>query len=319
MGKNLITGGLGHLGCFLSRRLLELGEEVVIFDVATGARMIEDIKDRLKLIRGDITNWVDVFEAVKNNDIDCIYHAGGLLPPSSELNPSAAYMVNVTGTFHVLEVARLLNVGSIIFLSTLRTYDRPGIPPEITEDVLQMPVSMYGTTKVCGERLGEYYHRRFGVNFRGVRLPVAIGPGRAQPVYYTGWTWLVIRESAMGRPYTMNVDETAWMPVLYIKDAIDAMIGLKNATEAGLKRRMYNLHGFTLTAHEVADTVRKYLPQAQIDFRPDPVVMQVVHNLPKQMDITPALQDWGWKPKYDLDAMVKDFIAEVQANPEMYG
>jgi threonine 3-dehydrogenase len=316
MGKNLITGGFGFIGYHLAKLLLDEGEELVLFDVASGSRLAQGIKDSVTVVRGDLSNWVHVLEAVKDNDISCIYHAGALLPPITEQNPAAAYAVNVTGTFNVLEAARLFGVGSVIYPSTLATFGSD-VPRIVPNDAPQRPPNMYGVTKVCSERLGEYYHTRFGVNFRAVRFTPLIGMGRfdrAQSAY----NYLAIQESALGRAYTIYVDESTTIALLYVKDAVRGLVDLKRADEAKLTRRIYNLYGFSITARQLVDTVRRQIPEAQIDFKPDESMIRLVRNLPERLDDTLARQDWGWSPRYSLDQAVENFIGEVRANRTIY-
>ena len=165
----LITGGLGFIGSHLARKLVGLGEDVVLFDIATQAKLIDDIKDEVKIVRGDLSNWAHVLHTVKKYDVDCIYHTGALLSTTAEEDPLTAYMVNANGTLYVLEAARLFDVKKVIYLSTAATYG-PGLPERISDDEVQRPTTMYGVTKVFCERLGEYYHRKFGLNFRGARF-----------------------------------------------------------------------------------------------------------------------------------------------------
>ena len=316
MGRNLITGGLGFIGYHLAKLLLDEGEEVVLFDVVSESKLTKDIRDRVSIVRGDLSNWVQVLDAVKDNNISCIFHAGAMLPPTSEQCPAAAYAVNVTGTFNVLEAARLFGVDSVIYLSTLATFG-VDVPRVVPNDASQRPPSMYGVTKVCGERLGEYYHSRFGINFRGVRFPPLIGLGRfgsAQSAY----TYLAIQEAAMGRPYTIYVDKSTKIAILYVKDAARSLVDLKKAEEGKLTRRVYNLYGFTITAQELVDRVKRYIPEAQIDFKPDQAMIRAVENLPERLDDTLAREDWDWSPHYSLDQAVENFIEEVRANKAIY-
>jgi len=313
--RNLITGGLGFLGSCLARQLVEKGEEVVVFDLAMGSKLLESIKDKLKFVRGDLTDETQVLAAVRDNDIDCIYHLAALVPPVSEQNLPTTFKVNVQGTIHVLEAARLLKVGSVILVSTLATYGLD-VPHLTNEDVSQEPRNMYGTTKVCCERVGEQYHRKYGVNFRGVRFPPILGAGRKDSAH-SAFSYLAIRESVLGRPYTIYVDKETRMPLIYIKDAVGSLISLKEANEGSLKRRIYNIHGFYLQAGELAQEVQKRIPQAQLDFSPDPTMLDVISNWPT-LDDTRARDEWGWRPKYELADSVEDFIAEVRANPSAY-
>jgi len=316
LNKNLITGGLGFIGYHLARLLLSEGEEVVLFDIAPEGKLSKGIRDNIKVIHGDLCNWTEVFNAVKTNNINCIYHAGALLPPISEQSPTATYAVNITGTLNVLESARLLGVSSVIFTSTLATFG-PDAPRIVPNDFAQRPVNMYGVSKVCSELLGKYYHERFGLNFRGVRFPPIIGMGRfdrAQSAY----TYLAIQEAAMGRPYTIYVDKATTIALLYVKDAAHALLDLKRAAEEKLSQRVYNLHGFSVTAQELADSIKKHIPEAKLEFKPDQKMIKLVENLPERLDDTLARKDWGWFPRYSLDQAVEDFIKDVRANQDIY-
>jgi len=317
MGRNLITGGFGLIGRRLAKLLLDEGEEVVLFDVASESRLTKDIKDRVKIVRGDLTNWVQVIDAVKNNNISCIYHLGSLLPPTTEQNPAAAFAVNITGSFNILEAARLLGVDSVTYASSLSTFGFD-LPQVIPNDFPQRPPNMYGVTKVCSERLGEYYHSRFGVNFRGVRFPVIMGPGRVLGVGWTAFTSLLIEEAAMGRPYTIYVDKSTNAGFLYLKDAAQSLIDLNRVDDERLTRRVYSLYGFSATAQDLVDSVKSYIPEAQIDFKPDQAMLRIIETqyavISKRLDDTLAREDWGWSPHYSLDQAVEDFIKEVRAN-----
>jgi threonine 3-dehydrogenase len=311
VGKNLITGGLGFLGACLAKRLLEDGEKVILFDIVSKSKFIEGIRDKVEMVWGDISSWSQVLDVVKCNDVDCIYHMGAMLTDASEAHPQMAYAVNINGTFHILEAARLFNVGSVVFPSSIGTYG-PGVPSVINEDVVQLPTSMYGVTKIAGERLGEYYHSKFGVNFRSVRFPALIGAGRLTGI--SRYPSLIIQEPALGHTYRAYVDESVRLPLLYVKDAAQALVSLKRADEVVLKRRVYNLGGFSPTAGEEADIVKKYLPQAQIEFCPDEAAVRIINDMPDEVDDTRARHEWGFHLKYSLDEAIQDMISEVKAN-----
>lgn len=316
MSRNLITGGLGYVGSNLAKRLLENGEEVVIFDILPSSKSIESIKDDVKMIQGQLGNLAEVLNAVQANNIDCIYHLGAMITMPAEANPWAAYSTNANGTYHVLEAARLFNVNSVIFPSGIANYGR-GAPEVITDDTFQSnPSQIYAVTKIFGERLGEYYHYRFGVNFRCVRFPAICGPGRREGL--AAYASLMVHESAKGRLCQLPIDEKTQMPFIYIKDVVRCLTSLKNTDEANLRRRVYNVDGFSMPAKEMADTIRKYIPDTKIEFLADENVVKLASDMPKKMDATRAREDWGWKPEYDWDKAVQDFIAEVKANPNLY-
>ncbi len=212
----LITGGAGFIGAHLARRLLDEGEEVVLFDISPDSRLVKPIQHQIKIFKGDLSSWSDIFEAVQKYNIKGIYHLGALLAVEAEENPPKAYRVNVNGTFYILEAARFFKLERVVYISSIASYGT-GIPERVSEDVIQMPTSMYGVTKVISERLGEYYHRRYGVDFRALRFPAVIGPGRGRGGA-TAYSTLIVSEPALGRPYQIPVHEEAQIPLLYIKD-----------------------------------------------------------------------------------------------------
>jgi threonine 3-dehydrogenase len=313
----LITGGMGFIGVYLARALLQKGEEVVLFDIMRSSPLIKDIKDKVKIVQGDLASWAEVLEVVKQYKIDGIYHTGALLSASAEEKPITAYEVNAGGTFNVLEAARLFNVKRVIYLSTIATFGL-GIPDTVNEDTIQMPISMYGVTKVFCERLGEYYYRKFGVDFRAVRLPSVIGPGRG-PGGASAYSTLMISEPALGKPYTVFVKEDTHIALIYIKDTVDCLTRLYEVDNARLKRRVYCVGGFVATAKQIDASVKRVLPKADIKFAPDPELDQIVRSWPRNIDESRAQQEWGWKTKFLLDDAVRDFVKEVQAHPEIYG
>jgi nucleoside-diphosphate-sugar epimerase len=109
------------------------------------------------------------------------------------------------------------------------------------------------------------------------------------------------------------------MPLLYIEDCVNCLTKLYEVDNAKLKRRVYCIAGFSPTAKEIADAVKKILPKADLKFKPDPEMTQIVRSWPRYLEETKAGEDWGWKTKFLLDETVKDFIGKVQAHPEIFG
>lgn len=302
----LITGGTGFIGSYLANVLRDAGNNVTLLDIVPRMDLLSNVDD-FEIIRGDVANFSHVLDAAKGKDV--IYHTGALLSASAEERPLTAYHANLGGTFHILEAARLFDVNAVIFTSTVATF---GAGLETVDDeTLQRPTTMYGVCKVASERLGEYYHRKFGVNFRGVRFPSIIGAGRG-PGGASAYTTLMIEYPANGKPYDVYVKETTRMPILYISDAIQALLRLYAARDDDLKRRVYNIGGLSPTAGEIAALVRKQVPGTQLIFKPDREMVDIVESWPRELDDTCAREEWGWKHIYDLDALVEDFVKSVQ-------
>jgi nucleoside-diphosphate-sugar epimerase len=312
MTRTLITGGFGFIGRYLALMLAEAGHEVTLFDIAADDAFLKMGKGRIAAVRGSLANWAEVMDAVAKVRPEHIIHSGAVLPPASEASPQAAFEVNINGSYYVLEAARLFGVTRVVYASSVASYG-PDAPRDVVpNDFAQHPTGMYGVSKVCTERLGEYYHRRFGLDFRAVRFPPIFGLGRAASSGWTAFTSVAVEESALGRPYAMRVSPETATGVLYIRDAAQSLADLAAAEGAALTTRCYSLHGFVVTARELADAIVRHVPNAKISFEPDQQITEFVKSIPQKLDDSLARADWGWRPRYGLDEAVADFVATVR-------
>lgn len=315
MSRNLITGGTGLVGVYLARQLLADGEEVILFARRPELpRAAADIAGRIELAAGDVGELVHILDTVRRHRVDCIYHSAAVLSAACEASAASGFRTNVGGTLNVLEAARLLDVAHVVFVGSGTTYGLADVPPRVDDDTPQHPANMYGTTKLCAELLGLQYHRQYGVDFRGARYAMIVGPGRRITHHFGDWSGIVER-TAQGLAYTLHSDPDCPCAYIYVKDVVRSLVDLKRAEASRLRRRMYNVHGFTATLGEVAVAVRRNLPAAQIAFERDHSEAMRVANrsLGYEMDTTAASEDFGYATRYPLDNMVADFIAEVRA------
>ena len=309
----VVTGGTGFVGAHLARTLAQRGDQVTCLDVAPGTPLLNDV-DNVEIVRCDVGWWPELMHALQEARPEVIFHSAGILSAFAEERPHAAYRVNAEGTLNVLEAAKVFGDTSVIFTSTIATYG-PGVGETVDERTQQRPTTMYGVTKVFGELLGEYYERRFGIDFRGIRLASVIGPGRG-PGGASAYSSLIVSEPARGRAFKVPVTETTTMPLLYVKDAVDALIGICEADPASLTRRTYGISGFSPTAGELAEAVRGFVPAADVEFVPDEQMVEIVHSWPHALDVSEATDDWGWTPNFDLTSAVEDFVTESRTHPD---
>jgi len=309
----LITGGCGFLGNYLAKELVNRQEKVIAFDLVKNflPYLENEVKEKIEYVNGDLRSWQDIFDTVVKYRVEKIFHTGAFLSHKAEEYPLKAFEINLLGTWYVLEAARILNLKQVIFVSTVASFgDYIGEPVNNTDP--QYPHTMYGVTKVSSERLGEYYKRKYNVDFRGVRLPSVIGPGRG-PGGASAYSSLIIEDPAKGEAYDVHVKPSSRMPMLYVKDATKCLLQLSEAREDFLNYRMYNIQGFSPSAEEMVEEIKKALPEAQINFNPNEPIVNIVDSWPDQLDDTEAKKDWGWMPDFELKCTVKDFISEVQA------
>lgn len=312
----LITGGTGFLGANLAKKLVAEDQQVVMFELNPNLKIVSDIINKVELVRGDIANWAEVLNVVKKYKVEKIFHTAALLSDNAERFPQRAYEVNANGTYHVLEAARLLDVKTVIFTSTNGTYG-DHIGATVSNDAPQFPRIIYGSTKVAGERLGEYYCYRFGVNFRGLRFPSVIGPGRG-PGGVSTYTTLSVQNPALGLPYEIYVSPETKAPVQYVDDAVNALKMLSEAPEDKLTRRMYSMSGVACCAADLVAEVKKLIPDAALTFKVNEQIDAIVKKIPMMEDLK-AQQDWGWQQQYNsLTALVEKFVESVRNNRELY-
>ena len=315
----LVTGGTGFIGSEVVRVLLKRGERVTAFDINPSTKLLEDVKDEVKVVRGDLGNFSHVLSVVKESKPRVIYHLGGMLSVPSDADPQAAFRANAMGTFHVLEAARLFDVEKVLFSSTLATYGLNIREGKIDDFTLQRPELFYGCTKVFCELMGLFYRRKYGLDYRGVRYPSIVGPGVKTPgiVQYNAW---VIEECAKGRPYTVYVRPDTRCPIMYYKDAARAIVMLGDAPRESIQMVNYVVAGPTpaASAQELVDMVRAKIPGAKIDFKVDEEKQKIIDKLVLPVDDSLARKEWGWYPEYDQERIVEDFLEELRNHPERY-
>lgn len=309
----LITGGGGFTGSRLADYYLQKNEKVILFDIAFSDYLNQPDSDRLIRVQGDISNWHEVFNVVKDYSIEAIFHLAAMLTMPSEANPWRSINVNGLGTYHVLEAARLFSVRQVLFTSSVGAY---GVSKDtvVNHQTVQRPTNIYGISKVFSELLGLYYQRKFGIDFRGLRLPSLLGPGVKTPGV-AQYNPLVIEAAIKGEPFEIWAPEDTIIPMMYYKDAVRSLVMLAEAPEEKIKTRMYNVGQITPppTAYDLVAVVRRFFPEARITFKPDPAVMEILRTIPQVITGEEAEAEWGWSLSYSLVETVRDYIDEFNS------
>ena len=315
----LVTGATGMIGTALVRMLVEKNEEgVVAFHRNPAKKNLDDLTDKISIVQGDLGIFSHVLEAVEKHRPRIIYHLGAMLTTPSDNDPPVAFQANVAGLFHLLESARLYKVEQVLFASSIGSYGLDIQGKTVDDYTLQRPTSMYGVSKLFGEGLGRYYKQRYGLDFRCIRYPGIFGPGFRTPSMARLFSRMV-EESVAGRPYTLRVAPDVKHTLLYYKDAALAMIKLAQAPEQRVKMVCYLVKGVepVPTIQEMVDMLRNRIPEARLNFDPDPELTQIYYDMPSYDDRV-AREEWGWKPEYNNDTSMDDFISELRQSPERY-
>jgi len=286
MKRILVSGCLGQIGTELVTKLREVYgvDNVVATDVRKpeGNPIVEGgIFETL-----DVTNYDEFLSIAKKHEVDTIIHLAALLSAVAEAKPQLAWTINMGGLVNALEVARELNC-KFFTPSSIGAFG-PSTPKVNTpQDTIQRPNTMYGVTKVSGELLCDYYHSKYGVDTRGVRFPGLISyvalPGGGTTDYAVD----IYYEALKTGKYTSFIGKGTYMDMMYMPDAINAIITLME--------------------------IRKHIPEFEMSYDVDPVRQGIANTWPDSIDPSAAKEEWGFKAEYDLAKMTADMLEKLKA------
>jgi nucleoside-diphosphate-sugar epimerase len=311
----LITGAAGFIGAHIVKKMLENGRDVHGFDrVKPGPSVLRSWGDDVPFQTADVADREAVFSAVRKAQGGPIIHLAGILTAGCDRDPEAALAVNVQGMRHVLDAAREGGAKRVVLASTIGVYG-PGLPQPITEEMPREPEGWYGLTKLMAEEMGMLYARRHGIDFRAARFAAITGAGRSAGSGSASlFTSFIPEKAALGEPYEIEVEEDTAYPVIYIRDAVEALFLLSIAESA--PHRIYNIASGRIVTAELVEAVKELIPEARLSYRPDPAVMAVVRGYREwHIDCHRAGTDLGWRPKYGVQAMVRDIIETARSKP----
>ena len=304
----LITGGAGNLACQLSWKLAERFDRVVLMDVAEAP--VARVAPAALFERGNLSDEAQLEALFKRHQPTAVIHLASLLSGSCEQDRRRGWQVNMDGSFLLLEAALRHGAPTVLFASTVAAFG--GRLPEIlTDDTPQWPDGLYGVTKMAVERLGVYYHRKHGLDFRCLRLPTTISryapAGAASALASHGFI-----EAARNGRFTFRAEPDIRMALIYARDVLSAIANLLAAPAPVLTQRVYNLSSMTVTLHEIAAAILQALPEATLGFEPDPVISALLASWPGRIDDAAARRDWHWSPEFDLPSTSQHFLSELR-------
>ena len=309
--KKLITGATGQIGSELTPALVDLyGAENI---VAVGHRRQPGSELQAGLYFSlDIRDVSELQEIVATHQVDTIYHLASLLSAVAEGNPQQAWDVNMNGLLNVLETARQYDC-AVFFPSSIGAFG-PNTPRNNTpQDTIQRPNTLYGITKLSGELLCDYYQQHFAVDVRGVRFPGLISWKTAPGGGTTDYAVEIFSAAVRKQPYECFLKADTQLDMMYMPDAITAIIQLMQADPARLTHHnAFNVTAMSFTPEQLADEIKKHIPNFSIHYNIDPVRQSIADSWPQHMNDSAARHEWGWQARYDLTAMVKDMLDHMR-------
>ena len=308
MKKIIVTGALGQIGSELVVKLRDTyGTDNVL---ATDIRKIENSAGPFELL--DVTDGQHMHNLAKDFGADTMIHMAALLSATAEKNPLFAWNLNMGGLMNALEVSRELDL-QFFTPSSIGAFG-PSTPKDNTpQDTLQRPTTMYGVNKVAGELLCDYYHTRFGLDTRGVRFPGLISyatpPGGGTTDYAVDIYYKAIEQAS----YTSYIAEGTYMDMMYMPDALQAIVDLMEADPAKLTHRnAFNISAMSFEPSQIAAEIKKHIPQFNMSYDVDPIRQAIADSWPNAIDSSAAIAEWGFKAQYDLEKMTVDMLEKLK-------
>lgn len=302
-----VTGGAGNIACQLTFPLVQAGERVVLFDIAEKPAIA--VADGCQYVQGDITDREQIGNAIGRYAPTTVLHLASLLSGSTEEDRELGWRVNVDGAFGLLQESLRQGVQTVVFPSSLAAYGAP-LPVPVPEDHPQWPHSLYGVTKVAIERLGNYYHQQHGLDFRCLRVPIVIS-AQARSGAVSGYVSRAYIAACQNKPFVFQVRKQSSPALIYIKDVVNAIVGLATAEESRLSRRVYNVQALSPTAEQILAAIQARRPESELRFQTDPTVAGLIDSWPVSFDDPSARRDWNWQPEYGLETMSDDFCQQL--------
>lgn len=311
MKNILVMGAAGQIGSELVPALRKKYgcENVIAADIRND--IPESLKDGPYEII-DILDTVKTAQVITQYKIDTVYNLVALLSAVGEAKPQLSWQINMGGLVNLLELARELNF-ALFTPSSIGAFG-PETPHDGTpQDTIQRPKTIYGVTKVAGELMADYYHKRFGVDTRGVRYPGIISNVTLPGGGTTDYAVEIYYEAIRNKKYTCNLEAGTFLDMMYMPDAVKAAIEIMEADPAKLKHRnCFNVASMSFDPEKVAAAIKKHIPEFKLDYDVDPIKQTIANSWPNSMDDTAARQEWGWEPSFSLESMTEDMLKVLE-------
>lgn len=314
-GKILVIGAAGQIGSELTSTLRNsLGNEKVV---------AADINDNNKEVVNsgpfeilDAKEFSTIKQCVDTYNIETVYLMAAMLSATGEKYPEKAWDLNMTSLFNVLNLAKEGVIKKIFWPSSIAVFG-PTTPKENTpQHTICEPTTVYGISKLTGERWCEYYNKKYNVDVRSLRYPGIISYKTLPGGGTTDYAVDIYHKAVTDGHYDCFLKEDTELPMMFMEDAINATLQLMAAAESTINlRSSYNVAAFSITPKEVYESIKKHIPQFTIDYNPDSR-QQIADSWPCSIDDNSAQKDWQWHSKYSLEDTTDIMLAQLKAKYE---
>ena len=303
----LVLGAGGQVGSELVEKLrAKHGNDKVL---ATDVRELENQSGPSEVL--NVLDKEKLHDIVERYKIEEVYHLVALLSATAEKNPEFGWKLNMETLFTVLDLAKDKRIKKVFWPSSIAVFG-PNTPRQETpQHTVTDPTTVYGISKLAGERWCEYYAKNYGVDVRSIRYPGLIGYKSLPGGGTTDYAVDIYHKALENGEYECFLQKGTYLPMMYMEDAIRATIELMEAPEGNVKiKSSYNLGGISFAPEDIASEIKKHLPNFKISYAPD-FRQKIAESWPGSIDDSAAQEDWGWKLEYDMAKMTEDMLKNL--------
>ena len=300
MDRILITGALGQLGV----EFIKYFKKYNFFVLATDLR---NPKKKLNCTfeNADVLDKNRIDSLVKKYDINIIYHLVAILSANGEKNPFNSWKLNMDSFQNIAEIAVENRIKKVFWPSSIAVFGTESKLEFVTQNPLMNPSTIYGITKLAGEKLIDYYFKRFGLDIRSLRFPGIISTETQPGGGTTDYIIEMLNAAKKENDYCCFLSENTELPMMFIDDAIESAIKLMSVNRADLSiSGSYNVTGFSITPNQLISEIQSNGFKTSVNFKPD-FRQQIADSWPKKIDDSVSRNDWGWKPKFGLKESIE--------------
>lgn len=309
--KILIMGAGGQIGVELAMALRKLygKDNVVATDLKDAHPLLDGAGPYYKLDAMDAEATLSI---IKKEGITQVYLLAALLSATGEQKPKMAWDINMKSLLQVLDLGLQEKLTKIYWPSSIAVFGPTTPKSQTPQKTVVEPKTVYGISKYAGELWCQYYFERWGLDVRSIRYPGLISwksePGGGTTDYAVD----IYHKALEDGKYTCFLSEDTYLPMMYMDDAIRGTIELMEAPAEKIRSRIaYNLSAMSFSPKEIAEAIKKHIPDFTIDYAPD-FRQQIADGWPQSINDNAARADWGWKHEFDLDRMTADMLKHLK-------
>lgn len=304
----LVIGAGGQLGCALTQGLRDRYPSATV--LASDIREPEGNVGNFEHL--DATDKTALYALLRKHKIHQVYHLAAVLSAKGEQEPEMAWRLNMDSLLNVLQAAVEFHLEKVYWPSSIAVFGAMTPRENTPQHTVTDPGTIYGITKVAGERLCAWYHAHHGVDVRSLRYPGLVGYTSRAGGGTTDYAVDIYFEAVRRKKYTCFLKPDTYLPMMFMDDAIRGTLELMEAEAARVRlHSAYNISGMSICPRDVADAIREYIPDFDVTFAPD-YRQDIADSWPKSVDDSTARRDWAWKPAYGLKEMTATMLSHLQ-------